>query len=386
MKEIGIGVIGTGFMGKAHSIAYSASASVFGTGLRPRLEMVCDLSPERAQIRAADLGFSRYSSDWREVVNDPAVELISVCTPNDTHAEISIAALAAGKHVWCEKPMSTTLTDSAAMRDMAINSSAKTIIGYNYTKNPAVTHARRLIEEGHIGRVSGFFCRYDVDNEADGSRPWSWRMSRDKSGTGANGDVLSHVISVGHYLTGSTISKVVGDIAIIHQQRADADNPDSQKTVDNDDMVSFLVTFANGVKGHIGASRVTWGRKCGLRWEIHGTEGTILYDQERLNELKLFIKDTDAGDSGTGDSGAAIAGFRTILTGPQHPPYSAFLPNGGHSLGYMDVKICELHELLTAIESDKPVWPNFDDGLAIENVMDAVDRSALSGQWVEVGK
>jgi predicted dehydrogenase len=386
MKEIGIGVIGTGFMGKAHSIAYSASASVFGTGLRPRLEMVCDLSPERAQIRAADLGFSRYSSDWREVVNDPAVELISVCTPNDTHAEISIAALAAGKHVWCEKPMSTTLTDSAAMRDMAINSSAKTIIGYNYTKNPAVTHARRLIEEGHIGRVSGFFCRYDVDNEADGSRPWSWRMSRDKSGTGANGDVLSHVISVGHYLTGSTISKVVGDIAIIHQQRADADNPDSQKTVDNDDMVSALVTFANGVKGHIGASRVTWGRKCGLRWEIHGTEGTIIYDQERLNELKLFIKDTDAGDSGTGDSGAAIAGFRTILTGPQHPPYSAFLPNGGHSLGYMDVKICELHELLTAIESDKPVWPNFDDGLAIENVMDAVDRSALSGQWVEVGK
>jgi predicted dehydrogenase len=386
MKEIGIGVIGTGFMGKAHSIAYSASASVFGTGLRPRLEMVCDLSPERAQIRAADLGFSRYSSDWRKVVNDPAVELISVCTPNDTHAEISIAALAAGKHVWCEKPMSTTLTDSAAMRDMAINSSAKTIIGYNYTKNPAVTHARRLIEEGHIGRVSGFFCRYDVDNEADGSRPWSWRMSRDKSGTGANGDVLSHVISVGHYLTGSTISKVVGDIAIIHQQRADADNPDSQKTVDNDDMVSALVTFANGVKGHIGASRVTWGRKCGLRWEIHGTEGTILYDQERLNELKLFIKDTDAGDSGTGDSGAAIAGFRTILTGPQHPPYSAFLPNGGHSLGYMDVKICELHELLTAIESDKPVWPNFDDGLAIENVMDAVDRSALSGQWVEVGK
>ena len=386
MKEIGIGVIGTGFMGKAHSIAYSASASVFGTGLRPRLEMVCDLSPERAQIRAADLGFSRYSSDWREVVNDPAVELISVCTPNDTHAEISIAALAAGKHVWCEKPMSTTLTDSAAMRDMAMNSSAKTIIGYNYTKNPAVTHARRLIEEGRIGRVSGFFCRYDVDNEADGSRPWSWRMSRDKSGTGANGDVLSHVISVGHYLTGSTISKVVGDIAIIHQQRADADNPDSQKTVDNDDMVSALVTFANGVKGHIGASRVTWGRKCGLRWEIHGTEGTILYDQERLNELKLFIKDSDTGDSGTGDSGAAIAGFRTILTGPQHPPYSAFLPNGGHSLGYMDVKICELHELLTAIESDKPVWPNFDDGLAIENVMDAVDRSALSGQWVEVGK
>ena len=374
MKEIGIGVIGTGFMGKAHSIAYSASASVFGTGLRPRLEMVCDLSPERAQNRATDLGFSRYSADWQDVVNDPAIELISVCTPNDTHAEISIAALKAGKHVWCEKPMSTTLSDSVAMRDMAAASTGKTIIGYNYTKNPAVTHARRLIEEGHIGRVSGFFCRYDVDNEADGNRPWSWRMSRDKSGTGANGDVLSHVISIGHYLTGSTISRVVGDIAIIHSQRQDENSPNTEKTVDNDDMVSALVTFANGVKGHIGASRVTWGRKCGLRWEIHGTEGTILYDQERLNELKLFTRHSDP----------ATDGFRTILTGPLHPPYSAFLPNGGHSLGYMDVKICELHELLTAIEQDKQVWPNFEDGLAIEYVMDAVDRSALSGQWVEV--
>jgi len=374
MKEIGVGVIGTGFMGKAHSIAYSASASVFGTGLRPRLEMVCDLSPERAQNRATDLGFSRYSADWQDVVNDPAIDLISVCTPNDTHAEISIAALKAGKNVWCEKPMSTTLADSIAMRDMAAASTGKTIIGYNYTKNPAVTHARRLIEEGHIGRVSGFFCRYDVDNEADGTRPWSWRMSRDKSGTGANGDVLSHVISIGHYLAGSTISKVVGDIAIIHSQRRDENSPNRQKTVDNDDMVSALVTFANGVKGHIGASRVTWGRKCGLRWEIHGTEGTILYDQERLNELKLFTRNSDP----------ATDGFRTILTGPLHPPYSAFLPNGGHSLGYMDVKICELHELLTAIELDKQVWPNFENGLAIEYVMDAVDRSALSGQWVEV--
>jgi predicted dehydrogenase len=374
MKEIGVGVIGTGFMGKAHSIAYSASASVFGTGLRPRLEMVCDLSPERAQNRATDLGFSRYSADWRDVVNDPAIDLISVCTPNDTHAEISIAALKAGKHIWCEKPMSTTLTDSIAMRDMAATSPGKTIIGYNYTKNPAVTHARRLIEEGHIGRISGFFCRYDVDNEADGNRPWSWRMSRDKSGTGANGDVLSHVISIGHYLTGSTISRVVGDIAIIHNRRRDENSPNTEKTVDNDDMVSALVTFANGVKGHIGASRVTWGRKCGLRWEIHGTEGTILYDQERLNELKLFTRNSDP----------ATDGFRTILTGPLHPPYAAFLPNGGHSLGYMDVKICELHELLTAIEQNNQVWPNFEDGLAIEYVMDAVDRSALSGQWVEV--
>ena len=374
MREIGIGVIGTGFMGKAHSIAYSASASVFGTGLRPRLEIVCDLSPERASQRATDLGFNRYSSDWRDVVKDPSVELISVCTPNDTHAEISVAALEAGKHVWCEKPMSTTLADSQLMADAAAVSSGQTIIGYNYTKNPAVTHAHQLIESGAIGRVAAFFCRYDVDNEADGQRPWSWRMSRDRSGTGANGDVLSHVISVAHYLTGSTIKRVVGDIAIVHPERNDPDKPGQRKTVDNDDMVAALVQFENGVHGHIGASRATWGYKCGLRWEVHGTEGTIIFEQERLNELKLFTRQNDP----------ATDGFRTILTGPYHPPYSAFLPNGGHSLGYMDVKICELQQLLTSIESGEAVWPSFSDGLVIEKVMDAVDRSSITGQWVEV--
>ena len=374
MKEIGVGVIGTGFMGKAHSIAYSASASVFGTGLRPRLEIVCDLSPMRAEERATDLGFSRYTDKWQEVVNDPNVQLISVCTPNDTHAEISIAALKAGKHVWCEKPMSTSLADSTEMAQTAASASAQTIIGYNYTKNPAVTHARRLIESGAIGRVSGFFCRYDVDNEADEARPWSWRMARASSGTGANGDVLSHVISVAHYLTGSTISRVVGDISVVHENRQDPDNQGQTKKVDNDDMVSALVHFENGVHGHIGASRVTWGRKCGLRWEVHGTKGTICYDQERLNEIQLFTRQDDP----------ATDGFRTILTGPLHPPYQAFLPNGGHSLGYMDVKICELYELLQAIEHGGTVWPDFKAGLIIEKVMDAVDKSALSGQWMDV--
>jgi len=335
---------------------------------------VCDLSPERASQRATNLGFPNYTSDWREVVNHPQVDLISVCTPNDTHAEISIAALKAGKNVWCEKPMSTSLADSAAMAAAAAASKGKTIIGYNYTKNPAVTHARKLIESGVIGRVAGFFCRYDVDNEADGNRPWSWRMSRDKSGTGANGDVLSHVISVAHFLTGSTITRLSGDIAIVHEERRDPENPNAVKSVDNDDMVSALVHFENGAKGHIGASRVTWGRKCGLRWEVHGTKGTISFDQERLNEIKLFTQQDDP----------ATDGFRTILTGPLHPPYDAFLPNGGHSLGYMDVKICELHELLTSIENNTSVWPDFSAGLIIEKVMDAVDRSAREQRWIDV--
>lgn len=374
MKPIGIGVIGTGFMGKAHSIAYSASASVFGIGLRPNLEIVCDLSPERANQRATDLGFSRHTDKWQDVVNDPRVDLISVCTPNNTHSEISIAALEKGKHVWCEKPMSSSLGDSQIMAEVAEKSNSKTIVGYNYTKNPVVIHARKIIEKGTIGRISGFFCRYDVDNEADGSKPWSWRMSKELSGTGSNGDILSHVISVGHYLINSRISNVVGDISIIHKQRKDPKENEKSKIVDNDDMVSALVHFENGVHGHIGASRVSWGKKCGLTWEIHGTEGTITYNQERLNEIKLFTRQSDSSTDG----------FRTILSGPEHPFYSSFLPNGGHGLGFMDVKICELQGLLNAIENNKPTWPNFNDGLAIEKVMERIDESAITKQWLSI--
>ncbi|MEM7072952.1 MAG: Gfo/Idh/MocA family oxidoreductase [Pseudomonadota bacterium] len=378
MQSIGVGVIGTGFMGKAHSIAYSASASVFGTGLRPRLEIVCDLSPARAGERATDLGFSRYSANWQEVVSDPKVQLVSICTPNDTHAAIAIAALQAGKHVWCEKPMAISLDECNCMCDAAriavAHHGCKTIIGYNYTKNPAVTHARALIEAGAIGRIAGFLCRFDVDNEADADRPWSWRMSRAASGTGANGDVLSHVVSMAHFLTGSTITRVVGDEAIIHPNRAIADKPGEYKMVDNDDMIAALVRFANGVHGQIGASRVSWGYKCGLRWEVHGTKGTITHRQERLNELQIFRQGEDS----------ATNGFQTILTGPDHPPYQAFLPNAGHSLGYMDVKICELHALLHAIEHDQPAWPDFSAGFEIEKVLAAIDQSAKSDRWIDV--
>ena len=209
MKSIGVGVIGTGFMGKAHSIAYSSSASVFGTSLRPKLEIVCDLSPSRAKNRATDLGFARYTDKWQEVVNDPKVDLISVCTPNNTHAEISLSALKIGKHVWCEKPMSSSLNDSVEMVNASKISRSKTIIGYNYTKNPIVLHAKKIIEEGKLGNLAGFFCRYDVDNEADQAKSWSWRMSKKLSGTGANGDILSHVISVAHFLIDSKILRAL---------------------------------------------------------------------------------------------------------------------------------------------------------------------------------
>ncbi|MGE4576229.1 MAG: Gfo/Idh/MocA family oxidoreductase, partial [Candidatus Pseudothioglobus sp.] len=359
----------------AHSIAYAAAGSVFGDSLRPSLEMICDYNPDRAEVMRKEMGFSRCTSSWMDLVNDPKVQLISVCVPNSLHKEISVAALKLGKHVWCEKPMSTNLADSEDMFAAAAEASnSQTILGYNYTQNPAIQGARKLIEEGVIGRVIGFYGSYDVDNEADPDRPHSWRMSREASGTGANADVMCHLVSMAHYMTGSEITRLVGDYDTVHKERTDPKNQGQTLVVDNDDVCTAMVHFESGIKGTLRVSRVAWGRKCGLRWEIHGSQGMICHDQERLNEIKLYTRSDDPRQEG----------FKTILSGPAQPPYDAFLPNAGHSLGYIDVKVCELKHMLDAIETGQPVWPNFADGLKIERVMDAIDRSALSGQWLDV--
>ena len=374
MKEIGVGVIGTAFMGKAHSLAYVTAGTTFGHGLRPRLEVLCDISEERGRAKKEEMGFARSTTDYMDVVNDPRVELISICVPNAVHKEIAVAALKAGKHVWCEKPMATDLAEAEEMLAAARASNCQTILGYNYTQNPLVQSARDLIEEGAIGRVTGFHGIYDVDNEADPDRPHSWRMSRKASGSGANADVMCHLLSIAHLMTGSKVTRLVGDYDTVHRKRYDPKNPGHTLAVDNDDVCTALAHFASGIKGTLRVSRVAWGRKCGLRWEIHGSQGMISHDQERLNEIKLYTRSKDPRQQG----------FRTILCGPYHPPYDAFLPNAGHSLGFIDVKACELNNLLTASTPGEPAWPNFEDGIIIERVMDAIDRSALSGRWLDV--
>ncbi len=375
MKTIGVGVIGTAFMGKAHAIAYTAINSIFGQGLRPQLEVICDINQQRAELKRQEMGFARATDRWQTVVNDPAVKLISICVPNAVHKEIAVAALRAGKHVWCEKPMATSLSEAEAMLAAATeNHGCQTTLGYNYTQNPAVQSARQLIEAGVIGRTIGFYGVYDTDNDANPDRPHYWRMSRKASGTGANADVMCHLVSMAHYMTGSEIVRLVGDYDTVYKQRPDPKNPDSSLPVDNDDVCIALVQFANGIKGTLRVSRVAWGRKCGLSWEIHGSQGMICHLQERFNEIKLYTRSDDPRQEG----------FKTILTGPAQPPYAAFLPNAGHSLGFIDVKICELKRLLDAIETGQSMWPNFSDGIKIERVMDAIDRSALSQQWLNV--
>ena len=374
MKEIGVGVVGTAFMGKVHSLAYAAAGAAFDNGLRPRQEMICDIDAKVAEAKRVEMGFARATTNYMDVINDPKIELISVCVPNSLHKEISVAALKAGKHVWCEKPMATSVLEAEEMLAAARDADCQTMLGYNYTQNPLVQSARNLIEEGVIGRVTAFHGVYDVDNEADPDRPHSWRMSREASGTGANADVMCHLVSMAHYMTGSEVTRVVGDYDTVYKERRDPQYPEQSLPVDNDDVCMALAHFSSGIKGTLRVSRVAWGRKCGLRWEVHGSRGMICHDQERLNEIQLYKRSDDPRQQG----------FTTILSGQYHEPYSAFLPNAGHTLGFIDVKVCELHQLLTAIAEGKPAWASFEDGFKIEKVMDAIDRSTFTGEWQNV--
>jgi predicted dehydrogenase len=374
VDDIGVGLIGTGFMGKAHALAYRSVRAVMGDVPGVRLVALAETPAAKAQEMAAQFGFARATADWRDLIADPAVQIVSVTTPNGLHREISEAALAAGKHVWCEKPMALTLDDARAMERAARASGLKTQLGYNYTSNPAFTHACRLVAGGEIGRVVHVRGWVDEDYQADPTLPWSWRARIKDAGLGALGDIGCHLISL---LTGlcGPIDSVVGEIDTIHKTRPLPDGS-GEAAVENEDAASALLTFASGVKGVMTASRSAWGRKSRLGFEVHGTEGMVIYDQERMNELHLF---RHRGDKAT-------QGFVTILTAPEHPPYGAFCPAPGHQLGFNDLKVIELAGFLRAIRDDTRPLVDFTAGLEIEKVIFAIALSAREGRRVPLSR
>ena len=374
MNEIGIGLIGSGFMGKCHAMAFGAVRAVFGDVPAPRLEILCDTPADKAQAMAAQFGFKRAMDDWCALVTDPAVDIVAITTPNKLHGEMALAAIAAGKHVYCEKPMGLTLEDARAMRDAARAAGVRTLVGYNYTRNPALVHARQLIESGAIGRATQFRGVVDEDYQADGEAPWSWRCVKAEAGLGALGDLGCHLVSVAMMLMGP-IESLTAELQSVYADRPQAEGGE-RRPVENEDAANALVRFASGAKGSLGMSRTAWGRKNRIAFEIHGTHGSILYDQERMNELSLF-------QLGEGPEGSQTQGFRTILTGPAHPPYDRFCPAPGHGLGFNDLKVIDVAELLRAIRDGTPLWPDFDAAFEIERVIHAmVEASEQDARFV----
>ena len=374
MKRMGVGLIGAGFMGKCHALAFGAVGAVFPHVPHPRLEVLADATLEQAQASARQFGFARATGDWRTLVEDPAVDIVSITTPNALHHEMALGAIAAGKHVYCEKPMGITLGQAEEMAAAAARAGVRTLVGYNYLRNPAVLHAKALIERGAIGRIIHVRGIFDEDYMADPTMPGTWRSLRGEAGLGVLGDMGCHLVAAVLDLAGP-VESVLAETRIVYRRQYPGTEGSADPGSDlqeNEDVATALARFRNGCDGVLSMSRSAWGRKNRLAWEVHGEAGMLAFDQERLNELHLY----EARASGP------EAGFRTILTGPAHPPYGEFVPAPGHGLGFNDMKVVEAEHLLRGIATDGPIHPDFGAALEIERIIHAIDESGRRGTRV----
>ncbi len=369
MREIGIGLIGTGFMGKAHAIAWRAAVGILPGALRPALRVVCDVDTGAAAAAAAQFGFARHESDWRRVVAAPDVEIVSITAPNAFHREMALEAIAAGKHVHCEKPIAPDAATAEEMTRAAETAGVVTQAGFNYIKNPLLKHARAMIEAGELGEITGFRGIHAEDYMADPDQPHSWRTDP-SNGAGAIADIGSHIIGMARYLLGP-IAEVNATLETAVKTRPVAPGAAERRPVLVDDIARLTLRFARGYGGSIEANWVATGRKMQLGFEISGSKGGLVFTQERLNEL-LFCR---AG----GDS--ARAGFTRIETGPAHPPYGQFCVAPGHQLGFNDLKTIEMAEFLDAIAGGARRGPDFREAWEVQKVVDAAIESSRTGGW-----
>jgi predicted dehydrogenase len=396
--SLGVGMVGYAFMGRAHSQAWRTVDRVFELPLRPRLAAICGRDRAATGAAAARLGWAATETDWRALIARDDVQLIDIAAPGSLHAPIAIAALQAGKHVLCEKPLANTLAEAermSAAADAAFPSGARAMVGFNYRRVPALALARRLVEQGRIGTLRHVRAVYLQDWLVDPDSPLTWRMQADRAGSGALGDLGAHIVDLARFLTGDEITGVSAVSATFVEQRPLADDfadeagtPDATGTgsgsgtrrtgqVTVDDAVVFTARFGSGALGSFEATRYAAGRKNGLRIELNGAAGSLAFDLERLNELEFYDGDVAVG--------GATAGFRRILvTEPEHPYLSGWWPPG-HTLGWEHTFTNQARDLLTAIADGGQPAPSFGDGLAVQRVLDAVQRSAAAGSgWVAV--
>ncbi len=368
MADIGIGLVGGGYMGKAHAVALSAVGAVFDTPLRPRLEVIAATSHASAQRYATAYGFARAAMDWQDLVADPKVQAVVIASPQSTHRAIAEAAFAAGKPVFCEKPLGASLEDAQAMVAAAEASGLPNMIGFNYVRTPATQFVRQLLADGAIGRVTWFRGEHTEDFLADPTLPANWRTTG--RATGCMGDLSPHPINCMLALMGP-VAELSARIETVHATRP---GPAGPVAVTNDDHAQIMLRFAKGPMGHLYISRTATGRKMGYAYEIHGTKGSIRFDQEDQNAVHLY----------RAEGPEATRGYTRILTGPAHPDYGAFCQGPGHGTGYQDQIIIEARDFLAAIHTAQPVWPTFRDGLAVSQIIDIAFQANASGRWLAV--
>ncbi|MFY0633461.1 MAG: Gfo/Idh/MocA family oxidoreductase [Vannielia sp.] len=366
---LNVGLIGTGFMGKAHVFGYASAQCVFDLPNRFTMHSLADVTEDAANAAARQFGFARATTNWRELVNDPAVDIVSITAPNALHKEMALAAIAAGKHVYCEKPLAPLASDAREMAQAAEAAGVKTQVGFNYLCNPMLQLARAMIEAGELGEIRGYRGIHCEDYMADATGPFTFR--HDPAGGGALADIGSHALATAEYLCGP-VARVMGDCVTMIDSRRDGRG--GHRAVEVDDVGRAFLRFESGATGSIEGNWIATGRKMQHDFEVYGTKGALAFSQERFNELHYF----DTADR-TGRQG-----FRRIEAGPDHAPYGLFCVAPGHQLGFNDLKAIEVAGFARAIagEIDEPF--NFRAGLRIQHLVETIQTSSREAAWLDV--
>lgn len=384
-QEIGIGVIGMGWMGTVHSRSYrQVNDRFYDSGIRARLVICSDNVAQRAQEAQRALGFDQATTDWRQVVEHPDVQVVNIAAPNFLHREMVQAVTAAGKHVFCEKPVGRTPQETAQIAQMACDAGVMSFVGFNYRWAPMVQHCKQLIDDGRLGQLTHYRGRFFSMYGSNPHGLLTWRFKQAQAGLGVLGDIMSHAVDMAHLLIGP-IRRLVSTRHTFIQQRPlpipgqgthfSLGQPgDPTGPVENEDYVGALVEFENGVQGSFETCRAIFGPKCEMSFEVNGTAGAAKWNFERMNELELYLP----GNDGLHD------GYTTLLAGPRHPFHARFNPGDGIGIGYEDLKTIEAYNFLMSIASGEQRAPSFADALRLAEVQDAMSRSWESGGWEDV--
>ncbi|MDD9206104.1 Gfo/Idh/MocA family oxidoreductase [Georgenia sp. 10Sc9-8] len=372
-----VAMVGYAFMGRAHSQGWRTAPRFFDLPVDPEMAVLVGRTQSSAEEAARTLGWAEVSTDWREVIERDDIDLVDICTPGHTHAEIAVAALRAGKHVLVEKPMANTLAEAEEMTRAAQEAASNgvlSMVGFTYRRVPAVQLARQLVAEGRIGEVRQVRAQYLQDWLADADAPLSWRLDKEKAGSGALGDIGAHIVDLTHFITGQRVTGVAGMLDTFVTERPVAESfsglhgtgGSERGPVTVDDAALFLGRLSGGAPATFEATRYAWGRKNAMRIEVSGSTGSLAFDFEEMNVLSLF--------DGTDDP--RTAGFRRILvTEPDHPYIEHWWP-AGHGLGYEHGFTHQVVDLCEAVAAGEQPRPSFEDGLAVQRVLDAVERSS----------
>jgi predicted dehydrogenase len=376
-KTLNVGMIGYKFMGRAHSNAWLKADKFFDLKARPLMKVICGRDRTGVMNACSRWGWGQFATDWREVVNDPTIDIIDINTPNDTHAEIAIAAAKARKAILCEKPLAMDVKQAKQMVDAVKKAGVVNMVCHNYRRIPAIVLAKRMIVAGDLGRIYHYRARYAQDWIVDPNFPLVWRLQSKIAGSGTHGDINAHIIDLGRYLIGE-FSEVCGLMETFVKERPLPGESSKKGKVTVDDAVMFIGRFENGALANVEATRFALGRKNGIQIEINGSKGSLVFDFEDMNRLKYY-NEADPEDR---------RGFRDILVtqgGGVHPYVGNWWPPG-HIIGYEHTFVHTIADFINAVAEKHSVQPTFEDGLADQIVLEAVEKSAKTRKWITLGK